>query len=43
LFEVKGGPFDPVLAKEIAPWAPNEEALNSLSYVKFLKDQMHAE
>lgn len=40
LFEVKGGPFDPLLAKEMAAWAPKEGASNSLDYLKFLKDQM---
>ncbi len=32
LFEVKEGPFDPLSSKEIAPWAPNECAPNSLKY-----------
>lgn len=42
LFEVKGGPFDPLLAKEMAPWAPKEGDFNSLEYLNFLKNQMNA-
>lgn len=32
LFEVKSGPFDPSVAKEFAPWAPKEGALESKGY-----------
>jgi len=45
LFEVKSGPFDPSLAKELAPWAPEEgsqEALNYLTQLKF-KSQIELE
>lgn len=37
LFEVKAGPFNPLSAKEFAPWAPEEGELNSLDYLKALK------
>lgn len=37
LFEIKEGPFDPLLAKEIAPWAPNEGDPNALDYLRFLR------
>jgi cupin fold WbuC family metalloprotein len=36
LFEVKGGPFDPSIAKELAPWAPEEGALECYEYVQQL-------
>ena len=37
LFEVKAGPFNPLSAKEFAPWAPEEGELNSIEYLKALK------
>jgi len=37
LFEVKSGPFDPSLAKELAPWAPEEGDKNSSQYLETLK------
>lgn len=37
LFEVKGGPFLPHLAKELAPWAPKEGEINAVDYLAFLK------
>ena len=37
LFEIKEGPFDPLLAKEIAPWALNEGDPNALDYLRFLR------
>jgi cupin fold WbuC family metalloprotein len=43
LFEVKEGPFDPLSAKEIAPWAPNECTPNSLIYFQTLKDWIRPE
>lgn len=43
LFEVKEGPFDPLSAKEIAPWAPNEFAEKSLLYFQSLKDRLRPE
>lgn len=36
LFEVKSGPFDPSVAKELAPWAPEEGALECCEYVQRL-------
>jgi cupin fold WbuC family metalloprotein len=36
LFEVKSGPFDPSVAKEFAPWAPEEGALESKEYAEQL-------
>ena len=37
LFEVKAGPFNPLLAKEVAPWAPMEGDQNALNYLKELR------
>ena len=37
LFEVKSGPFDPSLAKEFAPWAPDENDKSALQYLDDLK------
>jgi cupin fold WbuC family metalloprotein len=37
LFEVKSGPFDPSLAKELAPWAPEEGDENAPQYLETLK------
>ena len=37
LFEVKSGPFDASLAKEFAPWAPEEGSENASSYFEALK------
>ena len=37
LFEVKAGPFIPEIAKEVAPWAPDELSGEALSYLNFLK------
>jgi len=39
LFEVKSGPFDPTLAKEFAPWAPEEDAQNAPQYLETLKQK----
>jgi hypothetical protein len=36
LFEVKSGPFDPSVAKEFAPWAPEEGTLESKEYAEQL-------
>lgn len=37
LFEVKDGPFDPIAAKELAPWAPKEGSKEAPSYLTQLK------
>ncbi len=37
LYEVKSGPFDPGLAKELAPWAPEEGSENVPQYLAILK------
>lgn len=37
LFEVKSGPFNPSLAKELAPWAVEEGNANSEAYLEFLR------
>ena len=37
LFEVKAGPFNSLLAKEVAPWAPAEEDVNALHYLGYLR------
>lgn len=39
LFEVKSGPFDPSIAKELAPWAPEEGEIKASEYFKALKDR----
>ena len=38
LFEVKAGPFDPSLAKEWAPWAPEEMTTESENYFSKLRE-----
>lgn len=37
LFEVKAGPFEPQLAKELAPWAPAEGAAEVTVYMSELR------
>lgn len=37
LFEVKAGPFEPVLAKEWAPWAPEEGSVEVPAYMAQLR------
>lgn len=37
LFEVKSGPFDPALAKELAPWAPKEGGELTQEYLVVLR------
>lgn len=37
LFEVKSGPFDPALAKEFAPWAPEEDSEYAQGYLYALR------
>ena len=39
LFEVKNGPFDPSIAKELAPWAPEEGGKNAAQYLETLKQK----
>ena len=39
LFEVKSGPFNPRLAKELAPWAPEEGNENAPQYLGALKQK----
>jgi len=41
LFECKPGPFDSLLAKELAPWAPKEDSAGALSYLKALRSLIH--
>jgi cupin fold WbuC family metalloprotein len=38
LLEVKSGPFDPGVAKELAPWAPAEGTLEANIYVSKLRN-----
>ncbi len=40
LLEVKAGPFDPSLPKDLAPWAPEEGADATLSYLDQLKKSL---
>lgn len=37
LFEVKSGPFNPLQAKEFAPWAPVEDSPEALFYLENLR------
>ena len=39
LFEVKSGPFDPALAKELAPWAPEEGSELAQEYLNVLRQE----
>jgi cupin fold WbuC family metalloprotein len=39
LFEVKSGPFDPSLAKELAPWAPEEGGELTQEYLNQLRQR----
>jgi hypothetical protein len=39
LFEVKSGPFDPSLAKELAPWAPEEGSEQAQEYLNVLRQE----
>jgi len=39
LFEVKSGPFDPSLAKELAPWAPEEGGELAQDYLNALRQE----
>jgi cupin fold WbuC family metalloprotein len=39
LFEVKGGPFDPVFAKELAFWAPGERSEGAPEYLETLRQK----
>jgi hypothetical protein len=43
LFEVKSGPFDPSLAKELAPWAPEEGDARAVQYFEALKQKCLSE
>jgi cupin fold WbuC family metalloprotein len=40
LFEVKSGPFDPALAKELAPWAPEEGGELTQEYLVVLRREV---
>lgn len=37
LLEVKAGPFDPGAAKELAPWAPEENSAGAVDYFRALR------
>lgn len=41
LLEIKDGPFDPNIAKELAPWAPKEGTLEANHYFDKLKQCAH--
>lgn len=41
LFEVKEGPFNPSLSKELAPWAPVEDSPHALEYLQALKNEVN--
>ena len=40
LFEVKSGPFDPSLAKEMAPWAPEEGTQYANNFFEKIKQEV---
>lgn len=40
LLEIKAGPFNPCLPKVLAPWAPEEGAIDSASYLQQLKGRI---
>lgn len=42
LLEIKAGPFIPSAAKESAPWAPDEESSEAISYFAMLKRLVNA-
>ncbi len=37
LLELKAGPFDPKIAKELAPWSPEEQTKSAIAYLETLK------
>ena len=39
LLEIKAGPFDPAVPKEMAPWAPDEGSTYACSYLEKLRAQ----
>ena len=39
LIELKSGPFDPSIAKELAPWAPEEGSENAPHYLESLMQE----
>ena len=41
LLEVKSGPFKPNIAKEPAPWAPEEGSPQALSFLEHLRSLLH--
>lgn len=41
LFEIKGGPFNPSLAKEFAPWAPEEGTQHTNVFLKRLSERLY--
>jgi cupin fold WbuC family metalloprotein len=43
LFEVKSGPFDPSIAKELALWAPEEGGEDAPQYLETLKQKCLSE
>ncbi|MFN7835777.1 MAG: WbuC family cupin fold metalloprotein, partial [Burkholderiaceae bacterium] len=42
LLEVKAGPFDPSMPKDLAPWAPEEGASNARPYLQDLISRLGA-
>lgn len=40
ILEVKSGPFDPLKAKLLAPWAPEEGSPDAAAYLKCLTQQL---
>jgi cupin fold WbuC family metalloprotein len=43
LFEVKGGPFDPGIAKELASWAPGGQSEGAPEYLETLRQKCLSE
>jgi cupin fold WbuC family metalloprotein len=42
LFECKAGPYRPISAAELAPWAPGEGEPNTLAYLAWMREQFAA-
>lgn len=39
LLEVKQGPFEAAAAKELAPWSPSEDDIESVGYLRYLRER----
>ena len=41
LLEIKAGPFDPVMPKSLAPWAPEEGTSDGVNYIRHLRKKIN--